>query len=110
MRSVIRDTRHLFFTRAETQKNGYEITTVYGEPVGMFATVAPEQGRQSADMYGTRLPYIKRLTGCTAVLQQGDGVWLDAKPADPPDYKVIAVEGYARAVEYVVEKRGVYGG
>lgn len=100
----------MYFTRAEAQKSGYEIMTVYGDPVAMFATVSPEQNRQSTDLYGTRLPYIKRLTGCTAELKQGDGVWIDAAPDSPPDYKVISVEEYARAVEYLVEKRGAYGG
>lgn len=110
MRSVLRDTRHMYCTRAEQQNTGLEIITVYGAPVAMYATVAPEQSRQSADLYGTRLPYIKRLTGCTAELKQGDGVWIDAAPDSPPDYKVISVEEYARAVEYLVEKRGMYGG
>lgn len=110
MRSVHRDTRHMFFTRAQEQKNGYEIVVTYGEPVAMYATVSPEQGGQAADLYGTRLSYIKRLTGCTATLKQGDGIWLDAAPDKEPDYRVISVQQYARSVEYLVEKRGVYGG
>lgn len=110
MRSVLRDTRHMHFTRREENKKGYEIVVTYGAPVAMYATIAPEQGRQSADMYGTRLAYIKRLTGCTAVLHQGDGVWIEAAPDKDPDYHVISVQEYSHAVEYLVEKRGVYGG
>lgn len=100
----------MYCTRAERQNTGLEIITVYGAPVAMYATVAPEQSRQSADMYGTRLPYIMRLTNCTAVLRQDDGVWVDAAPDSPPDYKVISVESYARSTEYLIERRGAYGG
>ena len=110
MRSVLRDTRHMFFARREEQKNGSEIVVTYGDPVAMYATIAPEQGRQSADLYGTRLAYVKRLTGCTALLQQGDGVWIETTPDAEPDYRVISVQEYSRSVEYLVEKRGVYGG
>lgn len=100
----------MYFTRAQESKNGYEIVVTYGEPTAMYATVSPEQGRQAADLYGTRLPYIKRLTGCTALLKQGDGVWLDADPQKEPDYRVVSVQQYARSTEYLIEKRGVYGG
>lgn len=110
MRSPYRDTKHLHAARYSAETQGVEMVESYGEPFALYATIAPENGQQAAAMYGVRLPYIKRLTGCTAVLRQGDGVWIEAEPEDEPDYRVTAVLQYARSVEYLVEKRGVYGG
>ena len=110
MRGAYRDIKHMHFAHSIAEKQGYEIRETYGEPVAFFGNISQENGQQAAAIYGIRLPYVMRITNATAQLQQGDGVWLDAPIDDEPDYRVRAVNSYARTVEYVVEKRGVYGG
>lgn len=110
MRGPYRDIRHMHFAMCTAERQDTETVESYGEPVAFFGHLAQENGQQAAALYGIRLPYVKRITNATAILQQGDGVWIDAPMTDEPDYRVRAVMPYARSVEYVVEKRGVYGG
>lgn len=100
----------MYFARCTAVRQGAEIVDSYAEPTAFYGHLAQENGQQAAAMYGVRLPYVKRITNATAELQQGDGVWIDAPVKAEPDYRVRAVYPYARTVEYVVEKRGVYGG
>ena len=110
MRGSVRDMKYMYFARCTAAMQGAEVVDTYAEPTGFYGNLAQENGQQAAALYGIRLPYVKRITNATAVLLQGDGVWIDAPMTEEPDYRVRAVLPYARTVEYVVEKRGVYGG
>lgn len=109
MRGIVRDMRNMHVARATSQKSGTDMVESFGSPISFYGTLTQENGQQSADIYGVRLPYIKRVTSATADLMQGDGVWIDAATTGEPDYRVISVIPCARTTEYLVEKRGVFG-
>ena len=68
------------------------------------ASVQPAGGKLMAEMYGERLAYMKtmRYEGQEAI-SEGDGVCINVEPADPPDYKVVAIQPWDIAV-YTLEK------
>jgi len=96
MKLIERDKRTLYLRRRSTGTDAYgEPVPQWTEPVTIRAACQPAAGALDAQIYGkrARAMYMLLYDGLEAI-QAGDGLCIHVAAAAPPDYRVVAVQGW----------------
>lgn len=63
------------------------------------ANIYPATGKLQAELYGERINYMMNMLydGLTPI-EEGDGICVDVKATEAPDYKVVSIKRYSHLV------------
>ena len=95
---------------AEIDENGYETgnsIVAYGDLVTARASISPNKGKASVEMFGSDLNYNKTIItddmACT--MNENSVVWLDNDPeTEPYDYTVVAKAEGLLSISYAIRR------